>query len=436
MTRIENTKFPQYYYYNFPAEEKEDKKVSAKSLLNSDLLQKTLAGAGFAGLAIVAIYQRNKISRLSRQLGAQKNVYSNTPPAEQLIPYKILDFQKTELFKPFQKSKNGFIQFLSSLNSEPSKVKEFLFAITADKKMSFDFIKEVIADPRKSAYNLKILRDKIGGNKNLMQWLQAPKGYNEAYTRYITEITREADSNSSYHDMLLKISPNWHVHILRNGADSFNIGKLPKVFEELGDFNHFAEWMNMHVFKIGEPETLEYSGKYMEVTVLNNGRSGKIPYKIKFLNTDDNKEYVLKVQQRWGCNTPYARECLAYRSDSTCMDAQIDYYLSLNNCENIPKMYYYDYGSNAALYEFLTGAHPKGLNNPLTANSRLTDLNSLGIYYNDACDVNFIEQDGILKVIDNGDSSFIDPLRPGAKGYNFELPNWCGVGLPNLGMLD
>lgn len=116
------------------------------------------------------------------------------------------------------------------------------------------------------------------------------------------------------------------------------------------------------------------------------------------------------------------------------MNAQMDYYLTLHNCKNSPKFYYFDYKSNSGLYEFQEGNKVSGIENILDANRRLKDLNQLGIYYNDACSCNFIEKNGVLKVIDIGDSSFIDPLRPGAKGYNLQTPNWCGAGLPNLSM--
>lgn len=109
--------------------------------------------------------------------------------------------------------------------------------------------------------------------------------------------------------------------------------------------------------------------------------------------------------------------------------------MTLHNCENATKFYLYDYNSNSGLYEFQKGKDAGGIENILDANKRLKDMNRLGIYYNDACSCNFIEKDGILKVIDIGDSSFIDPLRPGAKGYNMQTPNWCGVGLPNLSMM-
>ena len=427
MTKIENFKTPVNNYIIPKREEVKKDKPHSHTKKNSRMLQTTLMGAGIAGLAIVEIYQRNKINRLLQN-------QNKCADADSLLPYKIVDFTKTKLYSAFEKSKTGFISFLSSLNSEPSKVKEFLFAITADKKISVDFINEVISDPRKSSYNLKILKEKIGGENNLIEWLQAPKGYNEAYDRYIIKIAHEALDKSDT-DTLLRISPNWHVHILRNGKENFHIGKLPETFEKLYDFNHFIEWLKSHDYKIGEPKTLEYSGIHMEVTSLSNGKSCKTPYKIKFLNGNDKKEYVIKIQQKWGCHSNYAKECLAYRSDSTFTNAQIDYYLTLNNCENSPKMYYYDYGSNISIYEFQAGNHPHGLNNQFAANQKLTDLNRLGIYYNDASDSNFIEQDGVLKVVDIGDSSFIDPLRPGGKGFNFQLPNWCGAGLPNLSML-
>ena len=62
--------------------------------------------------------------------------------------------------------------------------------------------------------------------------------------------------------------------------------------------------------------------------------------------------------------------------------------------------------------------------------------NDLGIYYNDASPNNFVERDGKLIVIDIGESSFIDPLRPGVPNLHFELPNWSGRALPDLRRLQ
>ena len=61
-------------------------------------------------------------------------------------------------------------------------------------------------------------------------------------------------------------------------------------------------------------------------------------------------------------------------------------------------------------------------------------MNLLGIHYNDVCSTNIVEANGTYKVIDIGDSTFTDPLRPGIKGIQFEFANGCGISAPNFAL--
>ncbi len=407
--------------------ENDNKPKPSKISFNKKDAVLALSVAGVVGLALVNINQRSRIKNLSNKF--EQNI------KEELYNYTVKSFENTDLYPKFIDAKTGFMDFISSLNSEPKKVKEFLFGVTADKKVAGEFISEITADPRQSARNLKILEEKIGGEKNLLDWLEAPNGYNEAYDKYVHSLFKNNDIEV---ENLLKISPNWHLYILTNlkNKEKLTIGELPKDFAHIDNFSHFAKWLNFQEFIDNKPSCLEYSGQYFEATRLNQGTSGKIPYKIKFLGEQSSgQEYVLKVQQSRGCNSPFAKESLLYRGDSTFINAQIDYYLGLHNCENIPKMYYFDLDSCSALYEFQTGNKFKTTTNVRDANTMLKDLNSLGIYYNDVGAANILEKDGVLKIIDIGESTFIDPLRPGSKGYNFEMPNWCGIKQPNLTFL-
>ncbi len=419
--------------------EKQNKKLILKDLSNTEKIYAGLSAGGLIGLTILAIAQKKRINSLNKLTKNKQSLFNpniTQKPVEELLPYKILGLKDNKLYQNFKKSKTSFIEFLKDTKEDAKNVKDFLFSITADKQKSQEFIKEVISDPRKTIANLKILKEKIGGEKNLIEWLQAPQGYQDAYKEYIKALTSK---NNLTPEDLLKLSPDWHKHyfetILNCKNNDLHFGKLPKEFEGIGDYSHFAEWINQQNYISKDPLFLEYSGKYMKVTRINNGKSGKIPYLIEFENQETTQKYILKVQQSWGCDSFYAKENLAYKSDSTFMNAQLDYYLTLNNCKNSPKFYYFDYRSNSGLYEFQEGSAVSGVENILDANKRLKDMNLLGIYYNDACSCNFIEQNGTLKVIDIGDSSFIDPLRPGAVGCNLQTPNWCGVGLPNLSML-
>lgn len=400
-----------------------------------------LSAAGIIGLTILAVAQKKKINSLKSVIKAAAGssdsaTLSGGLAKNDVLPYKITALTENKLYKKLLASKDSFINFLKNTDEDAKNIKSFLFSVTADEKAGGEFVKEVIADPRKSSETLRLLKHKIGGESNLLEWLQAPQGYNDAYGRYIGNLIANPERKA---EDLLSISPNWFLKEFKDIAkyDNFRLGKIPEEFEGLFDYSHFVDWLNNRHFGENETEMLEYSGRYMHVTPVNKGLSGKRIYIIEFNKMKpEEKTYVLKAQQSWGCDTAYAKENLCYKSDSVFMNAQMDYYLTLHNCENSPKFYFYDYNSNSALYEFQKGKEVTGIENILDANKRLKDLNSLGIYYNDACCSNFIEKDGVLKVIDIGDSSFINPLKPGAKGYNMQTPNWCGVGLPNLSMLE
>ena len=420
---------------------KTDKKRFFSNPSTGDVIYAGLSAAAILGLTAVVVAKQGKIETLRKvikddaAISLRKTISNSGEGVEKLLPYKTEKLTENKLYKAFKETGNTFINFLKNTKENAQNIKNFLFSVTADEKAGQDFVKEMLQNPRENVEKLRVLTNKIGGENNLLEWLQAPNGYNDAYGKYIKNLIGNPARKM---EDLLSISPNWFLKEFQDIAKSysFTFGKLPEEFTGIGDYSHFVHWLNNMHFAEKETKMLEYSGKFMHVTRINKGLSGKAPYIIEFNKGKPNeKAFVLKAQQSWGCDTPYAKENLCYKSDSAFMNAQMDYYLTLHNCENSPRFYFYDYNSNSGLYEFQTGKEVHGIENILDANKRLKDMNSLGIYYNDACSCNFIEKDGILKVIDIGDSSFIDPLRPGAKGYNMQTPNWCGVGLPNLSMM-
>lgn len=420
---------------------KTDKKRFFSNPSTGDVIYAGLSAAAILGLTAVVVAKQGKIETLRKvikddaAISLRKTISNSGEGVEKLLPYKTEKLTENKLYKAFKEPGNTFINFLKNTKENAQNIKNFLFSVTADEKAGQDFVKEMLQNPRENVEKLRVLTNKIGGENNLLEWLQAPNGYNDAYGKYIKNLIGNPARKM---EDLLSISPNWFLKEFQDIAKSysFTFGKLPEEFTGIGDYSHFVHWLNNMNFAEKETKMLEYSGKFMHVTRINKGLSGKAPYIIEFNKGKPNeKAFVLKAQQSWGCDTPYAKENLCYKSDSAFMNAQMDYYLTLHNCENSPRFYFYDYNSNSGLYEFQTGKEVHGIENILDANKRLKDMNSLGIYYNDACSCNFIEKDGVLKVIDIGDSSFIDPLRPGAKGYNMQTPNWCGVGLPNLSMM-
>ncbi len=402
--------------------------ASAPKQKNSHLNELLIGGIsalGIIGLSGVVISQRGVINNINKTIHTGAN--------ETLIPYKILPLKKTQLYESFVASGESFLKFIENTNSTPKQIKEFLFGITANKHHSVEFIQEAISNPRESAQHLNMLKNKIGGWKNLSEWLQAPKGYQEAYNKYFSDNVKKMNI-----DEMIKLSPNWHLYYLMQKSDNnLQFGKLPEEFQKLGDYPQFINWITAlrQELKQGTPIIKEYNNQLMEISSLKTGLSGKLPIKIKFLNSPKEKTYVIKIQQTWGVdNHNIAKEGIAYRADSTFINAQVDYYLNLHSCENTIPFYYFDYKSDSAIYEFIEGAKGVTVNNILEGNKLLKDLNLLGIHCNDVHAGNILSHQGQNKVIDIGDCTFIDPLRPGILGHNFEFENGCGISAPNFAL--
>lgn len=421
--------FPnQQIFMQTPAKDTPNKQSSTNQ---SEKILTSLSLAGVVGLSIIAINQRANIKKLSQALTKTIEQSENKLQEhmeEKIIPYTIKKFEETTLYKSFQKSGQDFMDFLSQ-NHTPETIKEFLFSITADEKISKKFINEVTKNPRDSFKNVQILTKQIGGEKNLIDWLHAPKGYNESYSRHIAEIFENPETTLND---IVEISPNWHIFKLMDKTNNnITLGNLPKEFEELGDFKHFTQWLfNMQNI----PEMLEFGGKYMKVTPLNAGLSYKRPFKIEFCTPEGkiiSKPYVMKTEYIPQSSFDHINQ--AYHSDSNFLDAQIDYYLQKNKCENGIGFHYYDYSVNTSIYDFVEGEKYTGSTNIIDVNKAMKDLNRLGIFYNDSrSSGNLIVQNGILKIIDNGESYFHDVLKPPCEHFHMELPNWCGNRIENL----
>lgn len=440
-----NLEFKASEVKNTSQKEKNPSGLSVKD--KTVLLTSTLAALGIGAALVVNSIKGKKIKNLRQELATVnqdasdniRNIVKNLSNEERILPYEIKRIEDTALYDKFKTSGKSFLEFLRDSVDDAGKVKEFLFAVTSDEKLSQCFVKEVTANPRDSLQITKFLKDKIGGTKNLTEWLQVHGGYYSAYKKFAKNLF----NNSENFDDLLKVSPNWHLFAFQNRwQKNIQFGELPDDFKFVEDLKNFANWLAYLPLERGKASKYEYSMHNMLIEPLSFGESSKIPLKIQMVDWDNNlisKPYVVKIQSRFfrhGENYN-AKIAEAYRSDSVFLDAQIDRYLNLNDCKNANKLYYYDYDAEMAIYGLEDGVAPDFMHGGIRAvNKRLQDMNDLGIYYNDATPSNFIEKDGKLTVIDIGESSFIDPLRPGIPHLHFELPNWTGRALPDLRRLQ
>ncbi len=318
--------------------------------------------------------------------------------------------------KAFKQIKNAssYMDTLKNIRMQPKNFKQLMFRITSDEKMSEKFISEVISNPRKSKENVRILNKKIGGEKELMDWMLRPNGYQEAYYKYTKKVYNEA----KHPDDLIKTSPNWNIWKLKDKfGDDFTIGEPPK--EITGGVDGYR-----NIFKqaLEHPSAGFESGGIKFGDYIFGGLSGKTVRKMEI----GNKKYIMKFQPELGNQD--LKDNISMKSDSAFLNTQIERYLDLNGYNQGPKLKFFDYKTNSAIYELSEGNYPKQevINDILETNKKLNGLNDLGIYYNDINVSNFMQKNENISFIDSGESTFIDFFKPGVAGYHFTLPNLNG----------
>lgn len=316
------------------------------------------------------------------------------------------------------------------------QTKEELVETLKDKEKSFDFFNKILSDPRNSKKITRELRSIAGGIDAFTKLYYAKDGYKDAYSNYAKNIYENAKTP----DDLLKLSPNWTCWAIKEkfGKD-YTIGEVP---EEIGSQEEYRELVQS-ILK-DKPE---------DIKELGGGLSGKRA----FLLTYGDKKYVLKVQNDYLIYSDALKKALeedpwledsffenykdneSMKPDSCFLNATMDRYLNLHGCKNAPTMCFYDSKTSSVLYEFTEGDEYEGELNLLNINDTLKDLTGLGIIYNDVCYDNLrVQKDNSIKIIDSGNSGFIDILKPTVIGLQFELPDWSGNGITSFraGMYD
>ena len=199
-------------------------------------------------------------------------------------------------------------------------------------------------------------------------------------------------------------------------GQDFSFGELPTEFENV---DKYREIFNS---ALHNPNTgYEHSGiKFNEYII--GGLSGKSIRKIEI----GDKKYILKFQPK--IDNIDLNDNISMKSDSTFLNAQLERYLSLHKYEQGPKLKFYDYKTNSALYEITEGTKPdaNSIHDIVKINKELDSLNELGVYYNDLNQSNFLINNGKLNFIDSGESSYIDFFKPGVTSLHFTLPNLNG----------
>ncbi len=336
----------------------------------------------------------------------------------------------SHITRPFFQSKilnADTVSFSSKAKAQNPKLEE----ITSDSQVCNEFITNVIQNPRNSQTTAKKLIDQAGSPQKFLNWYLKKGGYREKYSEYIKQAVESAKTPEE----LLKISPNWGFWVFENkfGSDFF-IGEVPSNIGTKEDYQELTA-------KLLKGEETGY-----KVKEFSGGMSGKRAF---LVDTGDHK-YVLKTQQDYLMYSDKLRQAVEedswlkdtfiknykenehMKSDSSYMNAMIDFYMNLNECPNALKIHCFDAKTSSVLYDFAQGESYSGDIDIRTVNNIMPDLKKLGVIYNDVSPNNLKEQNGELKIIDSGESSFVDILKPTVSGYQIEMPNWSGNNIITL----
>lgn len=290
-----------------------------------------------------------------------------------------------------------------------------------------EFIRDLTANPRNGSKRMEKITRECGDN---YKWRF------ETYDKAFKKFTEQQLKNAQSLEELIKFRPDWKSGTLRkkyqelHNSRKIELGQAPaelggkKGFEKIA--RHLTDVIKSqanNVFsKNYEAADLEVNGQNLKFKALSKGKTSKVPFIVK---TESGQKFVFKI------NPDYHEGSIDKLDscDSVALSAIIDFYLTLNNCENGPKVHYYNEKHNAAIYDFIPDNNDGGkLNNSLRSyggpNEFLKDFNALGMRFNDTmgCD-NIHYHDGKYTVIDNGHCTFSNSTKPIIRDYHKELPN-------------
>lgn len=400
-----------------------------------------LAIGAFTGASIVGAVAAHRISSLKKIKTDAKNSSISQKADEILHKIEPKELEKTALYQSFQDSKKNFFEFIKDVEAPAKEVKEFLLGITKSAEHSKAFVQEVSSNPRKSQEITSQLVQKIGGPRNFAEWYFHNDGYQKAYAKHVDNLFEKAKSPND----LIQQSPNWQYYkfIQKFGKD-FSIGELP---QQIGGIEKHRQMISNLLRNEQMPDGIKLIKKF------DPGYSGK---EVALIEVAD-KKFVIKYHQNCEEYSPklkkFNEEILKnedtnwlgeyyldkhkenemMKADSGFIDAQVDYYLRSNNNQNSSYFHFYDNKTSSSIYELAEGQPLDMQDVPiLHANRKMPDMNKLGIIYNDIKSDNFKVNDGNVKIIDSGESSYIDVMRPECPEYHFRLPNNSGLDLPSF----
>lgn len=353
-----------------------------------------------------------------------------------------------------------------------------LYALTkpSSSEKAQQFVARLTQNPRESQQKVRTLLEQYGldtkrGLNNFFDWSLSPDGYYGAYEDFVKNLFTNANSI----DELLKFQPNWapwkleekafrlsHPQYNNESVEAkaalsrkhqyvreipFRIGELPEIFPSPQSYENLISALKTSDIK---RQTINIDGVDYYLQRLKGGEHNdkfiyllesngkKFILKFDRINVEDYTTFDHRPASLFERRTIRKNKYLA--ADSIYSNACISKYLESNGCDEVPKLLYYDHKTHSAIFEhiedingdvFQQGDVEETRFNLNQVNSSYKELNSLGIYMNDASIINeFKTKNGRRVLIDLGHCSFIDQLKPGIKGYNIAFSNIAG---PNIG---
>ncbi len=408
------------------------------------------------------------VSAVKNHVDTNGIIYMNTEAKDKLKAFK-------EKYNISELSGNVIIHSSNKPAAVQQKLspQSGLYALTNDDDSAREFIKKLMAEPEKLNEKAQELISKYG-LKAFVQWYISPNGYYGQYEKYMYKFYNEAKSI----DELLKFAPNWSPWKLERKqwelshpeyADyrekyrndvyfsqldtrrefNFTIGSLPDIFYSKSDFTKIVD-----MIKTREILDEEVRINYREYK-LTRLKGGELNDKFIYLIERDGEKAILKLDRMnvEDSETVNGRELSIFEKkvirknkllapDSVYSNACISKYLELNGCTNLPKVYYYDYESNAGVFEYIEdkegdkfqhGEIDEEYSGLKETNKALSTINKLGIFINDTAEKNILtDKNGEDKVIDFGHSNFILPFKLGVKHLNIEFANTNGPSINTI----
>jgi len=430
-------------------------------------------------LSLDQVTNNKKLNYYSKKLSSSDYIYFKG-----LTPFTAV--QKAKLFPQLENHiqlGRKVFDFIKETNMKPVDARDLFYAILANETIRNSFIEEICTKPRDSKNIIKTLIQKLDSKRVFHEWYFAKGGYYESYGEYNKSNFLKARTIEE----LLYHRPNWCPWALeekqwlmqnsftRNYKEEtrkaifyrdldkvreipFTIGALPNPFMIRNDFVELVKQIQLLGEVVNKSLTIN-DNSFLVNCLGGGGKSGKY----NFLIEAGQKKYIIKTDRVNIEDLDYIQDTLnrtltrplslyekrfikqdkLLRADSIYVNACLDYYLNSHNCSNVPKMHFYDFETNSAIYEFIEGADKNIIqreedelvieyNSLVKFNRMLNDVNALGIFCNDTNKYNIINAQGVPMLIDIGHATYVDGLKPNCRKYHMDVPNCCGPNVPTL----